>query len=393
MSKSNLMNSYKRYPVTFVKGEGIYLYDENNEKYIDFVSGVAVNALGHCSPVIKKAIQEQSEKVMHISNYYYSNEAIDLSELLCKDSDFDSVFFTNSGTESIEGAMKICRKYGNSQNTNKNKIISMKNSFHGRSLGALSITGREVYKTPFYPMIPGVIEAEFNNIESLENAFNDDVCGVFIEPVQGEGGINAATPEFLKKARELCDKHNALLVFDEIQCGAGRIGTYFCKDTFDVLPDVVCMAKGLGGGFPIGAIVTTGTASNVITYGNHGTTYGGNPLACAVSKAVTSTIKNAEFLNDVKEKGNYLKEKLSQLQDKFDFITKVKGLGLLVGIEVSITPSLITNEAFKNKLLIITAGENVIRFLPPLNVTKEEIDLFIERFTEVLKNVQLNLNK
>ena len=393
MSKGNLMNSYKRYPVTFVKGEGIYLYDENNEKYIDFVSGVAVNALGHCSPVIKKAIQEQSEKVMHISNYYYCNEAIDLSELLCKDSDFDSVFFTNSGTESIEGAMKICRKYGNSQNTNKNKIISMKNSFHGRSLGALSITGREVYKTPFYPMIPGVIEAEFNNIESLENAFNDDVCGVFIEPVQGEGGINVATPEFLKKARELCDKYNALLVFDEIQCGAGRIGTYFCIDTFDVLPDVVCMAKGLGGGFPIGAIVTTGTASNVITYGNHGTTYGGNPLACAVSKAVTSTIKNDEFLKDVKEKGNYLKEKLSQLQDKFDFITKVKGLGLLVGIEVSITPSLITNEAFKNKLLIITAGENVIRFLPPLNVTKEEIDLFIEKFTEVLKNVQLNFNK
>ena len=393
MSKGNLMNSYKRYPVTFVKGEGIYLYDENNEKYIDFVSGVAVNALGHCSPVIKKAIQEQSEKVMHISNYYYSNEAIDLSELLCKDSDFDSVFFTNSGTESVEGAMKICRKYGNSQNTNKNKIISMKNSFHGRSLGALSITGREVYKTPFYPMIPGVIEAEFNNIESLESAFNDDVCGVFIEPVQGEGGINVATPEFLKKARELCDKYNALLVFDEIQCGAGRIGTYFCKDTFGVLPDVVCMAKGLGGGFPIGAIVTTGDASKVITYGNHGTTYGGNPLACAVSKAVTSTIKNDEFLKDVKEKVNYLKEKLSQLQDKFDFITKVKGLGLLVGIEVSITPSLITNEAFKNKLLIITAGENVIRFLTPLNVTKEEIDLFIEKFTEVLKNVQLNFNK
>ena len=242
-------------------------------------------------------------------------------------------------------------------------------------------------------MVPGVIEAEFNNIESLENAFNDDVCGVFIEPVQGEGGINVATSEFLKKARELCDKYNALLVFDEIQCGAGRLGTYFTKDTFGVTPDVVCMAKGLGGGFPIGAIVTKGDASKVITYGNHGTTYGGNPLACAVSKAVTSTIKNDEFLKEVKEKGNYLKEKLSQLQNKFDFITKVKGLGLLVGIEVSITPSLITNEAFKNKLLLITAGENVIRFLPPLNVTKEEIDLFIEKFTEVLTNVQLDLNK
>lgn len=388
MLKSNLMHTYNRFDVIFEKGSGCKLYDVNNVEYIDFVSGVAVNALGHSNPVIVNALKTQSEKLMHVSNYYYNTENIKLAELLCKNSDHDAVFFCNSGAEAIEGGLKIARKHGKKFSEDKNVILYMTNSFHGRTLGALTVTGQPKYQAPFAPLMTGTQEVEFNNIQDLEEKFSDKVCGVILEPIQGEGGINSATFEFLSKVRELCDKHNAILIFDEVQCGIGRLGTLFAYQKFNVVPDVICLAKALGGGFPIGAIVTKDEASDTLKPGDHGNTYGGNSLACSVGFAVVNELLTSGIIASIPEKEIYIKEKLNALKEKHPVITKVKGMGLLVGIEVSCPPADIMKKAFENKLLIISAGSNVIRFLPPLNVKYEEIDEALNVLDKVLYEVE-----
>ncbi len=388
MSKSNIMNTYGRYDVTFEKGSGCRVYDTEGNEYMDFLSGVAVNCLGHCHPSIVKAINEQSQKLIHVSNYFWNTKNLELADKLVENSDHHSVFFCNSGTEAVEGALKLARKYGRVKaGENKNILIHMENSFHGRSMGALTVTGRERYQKDFTPLIGGVKSAKLNDIDSLAAVINENTCGVILEPIQGEGGLNIADKEYLKKVRELCDKFDALLIYDEVQCGIGRCGSLYAYEKFGVIPDVICMAKALGGGFPIGAVMANEEAASAFVPGDHGTTYGGNPLACAASLAVLGELIEGGVISRVDEKSEYLKAKLEILKSKYPIIKEIKGMGLLLGISVSIDPKLVANACFKNKLLVAVAGEDVVRLLPPLNVENADMDIAIDILDKVLKEL------
>lgn len=386
MHKDNIMKTYGRFDVIFEKGKGCRLYDINGVEYLDMVSGVAVNCLGHSSPVVIHAIEEQSRKIIQISNYYNSLNAIELSEKLCEYSDHESVFFCNSGTESAEAALKIGRKYGRLKGgESKNTIIYMENSFHGRTMGALSVTGQYYYQKDFTPLIGGVKSVKMNDLENIKEVMNQDVCAVIIEPIQGESGINPANKEYLECLRELCDKYDALLIFDEIQCGVGRTGSFFAYKKFGVVPDVICMAKGLGGGFPIGAVLANKRAS-VLERGDHGSTFGGNPFACAVSLAVLKELTDGGVLNEVDKKSEYFFEKLNGLKEKYPVVREIKGMGLLIGIALDTDVREFSKKCFENKLLAVTAGKDVLRILPPLNISYDEIDEAILLLDKVLKN-------
>lgn len=385
MSKGNLMNTYGRFNVVFEYGKGSKIYDKDGKEYLDFVSGVAVNCLGHSHPVIVSAIRDQSEKLMQISNYYWNTPAIELSELIVSHSNHKEIFFCNSGTEAIEAAIKIGRKYGRIHGgKNKNVIIHMDNSFHGRTMGALTITGQEKYQKDFTPLIGGVESVKFNDIDDLKQAINEDVCAVIIEPIQGEGGINPVSIEYIKNVRKLCDDNDMLLIFDEVQCGIGRLGTLFAYEKFGVIPDVVCMAKGLGGGFPIGAAMAVEKAC-VLNPGDHGSTFGGNPLACAVSLAVLKELLDGGVIAEVDTKSEYIKKKLTELKIKYPVIKEIKGTGLLIGIAVTCDPKSLITRCFDKGLLVVTAGKDVVRLLPPLNVNIEDIDSALDVIEEVLK--------
>lgn len=387
MSKNNLMNTYGRFDVTFEKGIGTKIYDINGKEYLDFVSGVAVNALGHSHPAIVKAITEQSSKLMHISNYYWNTQHALLAEKLIENCDHSKVFFCNSGTEAIEGSLKVARKYGKIKgNENKNMILYMDNSFHGRSVGALSVTGQPKYQKDFMPLMGGVKEVKFNDIEDLKKNFNENVCGVIIEPIQGEGGINPASIEFLEAARELCNKFDALLIFDEIQCGMGRLGNLFAYKKFGVIPDVIAIAKALGGGFPIGAFLANERALALVP-GDHGSTFGGNPLGCAVALAVLNELVDGGIIASIEEKNLYLKYGLNNLKDKYGIINEVKGMGLLIGLSLKTSPKDFMNACFEKGLLVVTAGSDVVRLLPPLNVTLEELDKAVNILESVMKEI------
>lgn len=386
MSKGNIMNTYGRFDVVFEKGLGSKLYDSNGIEYMDFVSGVAVNCLGHSHPAVTKAIADQSSKLMHISNYYWSKQAVELSEKLCSFSDHKSVFFCNSGTEAMECGVKIGRKYGKIKGgADKNVVIYMENSFHGRTMGALSVTGQKKYQEDFMPLIGGTRSAKFNDIEDLKDKMGSEVCAVIIEPIQGEGGINSAAIEYLKQVKELCEKYDALLIFDEIQCGMGRLGTLFAYQKFGVIPDVICMAKGLGGGFPIGAVMVNEKAS-VLVPGDHGSTFGGNPLACAVSLAVLKELTDGGVVGKVNEKSEYIISKLKDLKEKYPIIEEIKGVGLLLGIKLKVDVKEFSKKCFENKLLAVTAGSDVIRLLPPLNVENDDVDKAMELLEKVFQS-------
>ena len=383
----SIMKTYKRFDLNFVKGEGTYVYEKNGDKYLDFVAGVAVNSLGHSNKKVVDAIKNQSEKLIHISNLYYDDNQISLADKLIKLSNHESVFFCNSGTEAVEGALKVIRKYGYEKG--KTKILYMKNSFHGRTFGALAVTGQEKYQKYYKPLIGDVEEVEFNNIEDLKNKMSDDVCGIIVEPIQGEGGINSIEESFLKEIKNLSDKYDALLIFDEVQSGIGRTGKFFAYQNYDVVPDVVAMAKGLGGGVPVGAFMVNEKA-DVLTYGDHGCTFGGNPLVTAVSNVVVDTISDEMFLNEVSIKGNYLKHELEQLTKNVEFVKRIKGKGLMIGIEIDIEKveiKDIVSKALEYKLLIIGAGTNTIRIVPPLTVTIDEIDEFIVKFKNTIESI------
>lgn len=392
-TKGNIMKTYGRFDVIFDKGAGCRLYDTNGREYMDLVSGVAVNCLGHSSPVIAKALEEQAKKVVHISNYFYNSNAIELSEKLCAHSDHDAVFFCNSGTEAMEGAIKVGRKYGKIKGGDtKITVIHMENSFHGRTIGALSVTGQYKYQKDYMPLMGGIQSVKMNNLEDIKSKMNEDVCAVIIEPIQGEGGINSASAEYLQCVRDLCDEYDALLIFDEIQCGIGRMGSLFAYKKFNVVPDVIAMAKGLGGGFPIGALMTNSRAS-VLEPGDHGSTFGGNPLACAVSLAVINELVDGGILEGIEEKSSYFKAKLNKLMSKYKFITEVKGMGLLLGIAMDIDVKAFSNKCFEHKLLVATAGKDVIRLLPPLNITAAEIDEAVELLDAVLEEVSKEVSE
>lgn len=382
-----LLNVYNRFDVNFIKGKGVYLYDDKGNEFLDFVSGIAVNCLGHAHPVIANALKKQGETLIHISNLYHSEAQTKLVEKLIGLSKHESVFFCNSGTEANELAIKIARKYGKSIDKEKIEIIYMKDSFHGRSTGSLAITGQKKYQEPFEPLIPNVTECLFNNIEDLKSKVNKNTCAIILEPVQGESGIQSASPEFLTALKEVCDENKALLIFDEIQCGMGRMGSLFAYDKLGVIPDVVTIAKALGGGVPIGACLTKGEASKIMVPGDHGSTYGGNPLVCAVAYDVLTELIDNKVIEGVEERGEYATAKLNELKDKYELIEEIRGTGLLIGIKLSdkVTAREFANKAFENKFLLVPAGNNVLRYFPPLNVTLEEIDKSIEKMETVLK--------
>ena len=386
MSENYIMNTYGRFNVTFKKGLGCKLYDTNDVEYIDFVSGVAVNCLGHSHPTIVNAIVEQSNKLMHISNYYYNETHMELAKKLIENSDHKNVFFCNSGTEAIEGALKLARKHGKLHG-GKSTIIYMDNSFHGRTMGALSVTGQGKYQDAFMPLIGGVKKVPFNDLSALKTAFTEDVCGVIIEPIQGEGGINPVEKDYLIALKTLCEENEALLIFDEVQCGIGRLGSLFAYEKFGVIPDVIAIAKGLGGGFPIGAFIAGEKAAEVLVPGDHGSTFGGNPLACAVALAVLTELIDGKVIASVEEKSEYIFGKLNALKEKYPVIKKVKGMGLLVGFELDYDVKTFMNKCFEKKLLLISAGSSVIRLLPPLNVEIKDIDAAFLLLEQVLVEI------
>ena len=384
-----LYKTYNRFPVVFDHGEGVKLYDTDGQEYLDFGAGIAVMGLGYSCDEVKNAVKEQMDKLPHISNLFYNEPAIDAGEKLLAVSEMDKVFFTNSGTEAIEGALKIAKRYAYNKGMAPDyEIIAMKHSFHGRSLGALSVTGNDHYPEPFAPLIPNIRFAEFNDLDSVKALFSDKTCAVIMETIQGEGGIYPATEEFIKGVRALCDEHDALLVLDEIQCGMGRSGEMFAWQGYGVKPDVMTSAKALGNGVPIGAFLACGKAATAMVPGDHGTTYGGNPLVCAAANAVLDVFKEKNITGHVKEVGAYLWEKLEEVAAAYDCVIAHRGKGLIQGLEFNTAVGpVVTNALLEQHLVLISAGANIIRFVPPLVIEKADVDAMVGKLKAAIEAV------
>lgn len=373
--KRDYLPVFARYQIVLDHGEGVYVYDTHGKKYIDFLGGIAVNVLGHNHPALVKAVAEQAGKMIHCSNLYYTQVQADAAEKLTKLSGFGKVFFGNSGAEANEGAIKVARKYAHTISPDKSQIITALHSFHGRTLATLTATGQPKYQEGFGPLPAGFDYVEYNNIEALEKMMSENTAAVMLEPIQGEGGVHVPTAEYLKKVRALCDKYNAVLIFDEIQTGIGRSGEFFAYDKFGVKPDVVTLAKGLAGGVPIGAFITSDKIANVLHAGDHGSTFGGNPLACAAADVVLATVGNEAFLKHVEEMGDYMKSRLEAIKTKFPTLVKeVRGVGLILGMEINKPGRDIVNACLEKGSIINCTAGNVLRFVPPLIVEKEHID-------------------
>lgn len=384
-AENNLLHTYKRYEIILDKGEGVYLYDTEGKKYLDFAAGIAVFALGYNNKEYNDALKLQLDKLIHTTNLYYNMPAIEAAKKLTKAAGLEKVFFTNSGTEAIEGALKLAKKYAyNKDCSTDHEIISMNNSFHGRSLGALSVTGNNEYQKAFKPLIEGIKFAEFNNLESVKNQITQKTCAIIIEPVQGEGGIYPATHEFLHGVKALCEENDILLIFDEIQCGMGRTGSLFAFHQYGVTPDIMTAAKALGCGLPVGAFLANEKAGSAMVPGDHGTTYGGNPLVCCAVSKVLDLFESSKIINHVNEIVPYFENELDKLVDEYDFIVERRGMGLMQGIEFSYSVNDIILKAQELGLLIISAGKNIIRFLPPLIITEEHIDEMIEKLKSAI---------
>lgn len=374
-----LMNTYNRFPVVFDHGEGARIWDKNGKSYLDFTSGIAVNVLGHSHPKLVETIKTQAEKLIHCSNLYWTEPQIELAKLLGENTLKGKVFFVNSGTEANETAIKIARKYGKKKDKNKYKILSAHDSFHGRTLGSLTATGQPKYQEDFKPLVDGFDYFEFNNIDSLKQKISNEVCAVILEPVQGESGIIPATKDFLEAVRKLCNEYEALLIFDEVQCGMGRTGKLFAYQRYGVDPDILTVAKGLGGGVPIGAVVVNKKA-DILEPGDHGSTFGGNPLACSAGVTVMREILENNLLEQVEKLGIYLKKKLENLKEKFpEHVKETRGIGLMLGMELKeISAKDFAKKCFEKGLLLVPAGNNTVRFLPPFVITEDDIDQALE---------------
>jgi len=384
--KKYYLQVYKRYPLTLERGEGAHVWDVEGNEYIDALGGIAVNSVGHCHPKVVKAIQEQAAKLIHISNFYLSEPQMMLAEKLVRLSGLDRVFFTNSGAESVEGAIKIARKYAHGIQKGGN-IISFENSFHGRTLATIA-SGKKAYQKGFEPRPQGFMQVPFNNMEAVNRAANNQTAAIIIEPVQGEGGVNVASKSFLKELRTFCDEQNIVLIFDEIQCGVGRTGKMFAKDHYGVNPDVMTLAKALGGGVPIGAILSNEKVSAAMEFGDHGTTFGGNPLACAASLATLEVIETENLMRQAEEKGNWLKEKITAIKNPG--IVEIRGKGLMIGVEFNFeTKPLVQKILEKGVLANATAG-NVLRLVPPLNISYEDLEKVVDVLTKSLNEIYNN---
>lgn len=372
-----LLPVHKRFDLNFVSGQGVYLLDSKNNKYLDFSSGIAVNSLGHCHPKMVEAITSQSRKLWHVSNIFSTDELNNYAEkLITSTKIFDHAFFCYSGAEAVECAIKMIRRYFYVINQKKYRIITFKGAFHGRTIAAISASAKKKYLEGFEPALQGFDNVEFGDIEAVRNAITSETAGILIEPIQGEEGIRVSDKIFIKQLRKICDDHDMLLAFDEVQCGMGRTGHLFAYDFYDTKPDIISTAKGIGGGFPLGACLATKKSAQGMTYGVHGTTYGGNPLAMSVANAVLDVILSEGFLENVKINGNFFKNELINIKNKFgNIISEVRGVGFMLGIKIneSMEHAVIVKKFIDNKLLTVPASDNVIRILPPLISSKENI--------------------
>ncbi len=379
-AESALLHTYNRYQIVWDRGDGMYLYDIEGKKYLDFVAGIAVFALGYNNKEYNDALKAQIDKLIHTSNYYYNIPAIEAAKKLKKISSMDRVFFTNSGAEAIEGALKAAKKYAYLRDGNTDhEIIAMNHSFHGRTMGALAVTGNAHYREPFEPLIGNIKFADFNDFESDKSQVTDKTCAIIFETVQGEGGIYPATKDFLENVRRLCDERDILLILDEVQCGMGRTGYMYAWQRYGVKPDIMASAKAIGCGVPVGAfMLTERVAAHSLESGDHGTTYGGNPLACAAISKVIDLYEELDVLDNVKETGAYLYDRLEEIAKKHSCVKAHRGVGLIQGLELDKPVSNVINRAVEKGLLLINAGTNIIRFIPPLIVSKQDVDAMIE---------------
>lgn len=383
-----LLHTYNRFPVVLDRGEGVYLYDTDGKKYLDFAAGIAVMAFGYGNKEYNDALKAQIDKLTHTSNLYYNVPIMNAANRFLAVSEMDRVFFTNSGAEAIEGAIKSAKKYAYTRDGHAgHEIIAMQHSFHGRTIGALSVTGNAHYQEPFEPLMPGVKFAEYNNLESVKAQITDKTCAILFETVQGEGGIYPASEEFLTGVRKLCDERDILLILDEIQCGMGRTGYMFAWQKYGVKPDIITSAKALGCGVPVGAFaMTERVAEKSLAPGDHGTTYGGNPFVGAAVDKVLEMMVRDDIPAHVREIGAYLEEKLDALVEKYDFLTARRGVGLMQGLVCEKPVGAVTTAALEQGLLIISAGTNVIRLVPPLVIEKQHVDEMIEKLEKVFQN-------
>ena len=389
-AEQELLHTYNRFSLVLDHGEGVYLYDTDKKAYLDFAAGIAVCALGYSNEAYKNALKDQVDKLLHTSNLYYNVPTIEAAKKALKASGMDRIFFTNSGTEAIEGAIKAAKKYAYTRDGHAgHEIIAMKHSFHGRSIGALSVTGNAHYQEPFAPLMPGVKFAEYNNLESVKELVTDKTCAVIMETVQGEGGIYPADPAFIEGVRRLCDEKDILLILDEIQCGMGRTGEMFAWQNYGVKPDIMTCAKALGCGVPVGAFfLTQRVADKSLAPGDHETTYGGNPFVGAAVSAVFDQFKACDLLGHVKEVAPYLEQKLDELVEKYDFLVTRRGKGLMQGVVCKLPVGKVAAAALEQGLIVITAGADVLRFVPPLVIEKQHVDEMIEKLEKALLSVQ-----
>lgn len=384
-AEEHLIHTYNRYQIVLDKGDGVRLYDKNGKEYLDFGAGIAVFALGYNNKEYNDTLKNQIDKLIHTSNYFYNEPAAQAAQAITKASGMDRVFFTNSGTEAVEGAVKLAKKYAYLKTgSTDHEIIAMEHSFHGRSMGALAVTGNKHYREAFGPMIPGIKFAQFNDLDSVKALVNDKTCAIIFETVQGEGGVYPASKEFIEGVRKLCDERGILLILDEIQCGMGRTGSMFAYQQYEVKPDIVTVAKALGCGVPVGAFLATDEVAKALVPGDHGSTYGGNPLSCAAAVKVFELFDKLDVLNNVRTVGDYLKNELEKIVADYDIVEERRGLGLIQGLQLSINPKNVIAQALDNGLILFSAGTNVIRFVPPLVITKEDVDLMIIKLREAL---------
>ena len=388
MGQKYVMNTYGRLPMALVKGEGAYVWDAEGKKYLDFVSGLAVNSLGHCHPKVVEAIREQAGTLMHVSNMYWIEPHVKLAKLLVDNSALDKAFFCNSGAEANEGAIKLARKYARKyMGPDKYEIITFEKSFHGRTLAAITATAQPKYQKDLDPLPQGFKYVPFNDFAALEGAISPHTCAIMMEPIQGEGGVNVADYDFMQKVKQLCADKNLLLIFDEVQCGLARTGKLFAYEHFGVEPDIMTLAKAIAGGFPMGVLMAKGKVAECFQPGDHASTFGGNPLASAAGCAAMTILADQAFLAETTEKGKYFEAQLYKLQSKYGFVTEVRGKGLILGLGITVEGKQIVDACLAKGLLINCVGSNVLRFLPPLIISKENIDTAVAIIDETMSNL------
>ncbi len=385
VDKRHYLPTFNRFPLAFIRGKGSRLWDANEKEYIDMLAGIAVNNVGHCHPKVVKAIQDQAATLIHISNFFVSPPQVALSELLVRISGLDKVFLTNSGAESVEGAIKVARKYAH-QNGRGGKIISMTNSFHGRTLATIA-TGQEKYQKGFEPIPSGFVQVPFNDLEEVEKEMEQDAAAVILEPVQGEGGIRVVDQLYLSALRNLCDERGVLLIFDEIQCGIGRTGKWFAKDHFGIQPDIMTLAKALGGGAPIGAFLCHQKVSDAIEFGDHGTTFGGNPLMASAAVATLQVIEEEKLCQRATEKGEWIMDQFTGLQQKYPMIKEIRGKGLMLGIQFDRPVAPIVKSLMEEGVIANATAESVLRLVPPLNISQEDLEEVMDLIDQVLSEM------